>query len=51
MAKFKIKRTNILCPECMKSKVTQVTESKAQCNFCGTKYLIKGKTLTYIKSV
>jgi len=43
-----MKRTEILCPECMKKKVLQETKTKCYCDNCGTRFiLIAPNTLKY----
>jgi NADH pyrophosphatase NudC (nudix superfamily) len=33
-------RTEILCPNCMKKKVMQETETKCYCDNCGQQYIL-----------
>lgn len=37
--KYIMKRTEILCPNCMDKKVIQETETRAYCDECGQGYI------------
>jgi ribosomal protein L37AE/L43A len=39
---YVMKRTEILCPNCMKRKVLQETATKCYCDGCGQQYLLTG---------
>ena len=38
-----MKRTEILCPECMKKKLLTSDDKNAHCDECGTKFVIIAK--------
>ena len=47
-ATYIMKRTEILCPNCMKKKVLQETENRAYCDECGQGY-VKNKDSNSLK--
>jgi len=38
-----MKRSEILCPECMKKKILIETPTKGYCDNCGTNFVITGE--------
>lgn len=43
MSKYIMKRTKILCPECLKGKLIHEKDNDLYCDRCGTKFIYTDK--------